>query len=266
MAENNNEIDIISDFLSKVSDRENIVNSNLNINGVNVIDFILNANIPKDQKADFIGDCLLLDIDRGQLNEERIAGILNIGYSETSKSVLYKYNDDEVFKSDVRKVLASDLIDRDVFISTIKIMRDDISTHSEDMIFYIANKNDFIADKDNDKMFVMLLMLNKNVLEENKNDIVETLAKKSNPKLFKMLISSKLNAASLNDNNENLLFFIDGENAESISNKVKISLEAGVDQNHLNNDGLTAYEKNKKIAPVKIEFKKSKVKKNQMSM
>ena len=101
-------------------------------------------------------------------------------------------------------------------------------------------------------MFLLLLVHDKSpVSEKDKKEFEEflsfSMAEKANPKLFKMLLSTKINMHSVNELNENGLFYLNGKNNEVIKEKYKLLTENGIDKSLKNVNGQTYLEKNTKL-------------------
>lgn len=244
-----NKIDIINEKISSLAEKETIENKDLLINGnEKITDLIFNIE-DQDLKFNLLADLMLLNI---KFNKADIFEIVKTNDKNIIFSVLdNNKNDKETSLNIVNAAIDSD-ISKENFLMISRSVMNIVVENSRDIIKNYVNEKSYISEKDNDKMFLLLLVHDKSpVSEEDKKEFEEflsfSMAEKANPKLFKMLLSTKINMHSVNELNENGLFYLNGKNNEVIKEKYKLLTENGIDKSLKNVNGQTYLEKNTKL-------------------
>jgi hypothetical protein len=156
---------------------------------------------------------------------------------------------DEVMVKNMVLSLMDENVNKDTFLQISRAFMNTVTDNARDLISNFVDKSNYISEKDNDKLFLLLLVHDKSPINKEEKDNFEkflsfSMAEKANSKLFKMLLSTKVNMHFVNELNENGLFYLNGKNNDVIKDKHKILIESGIDTTLKNINGQSYFEKN----------------------
>lgn len=229
----------IEEKISSLSEKESISKTDLDFNGENILDVVLNMPNKGVIKPSLLSDLIMLDVDNGRNDEFFYTKLLETNNIDLVEMIIDKNPEDNKLGLNLLKASLSEEVDSSIFRYLSRKFNNDIIENKSELLDSVLSIKQ-TKNTNDDKIFMLLL-----VNHEDKNDFVlENIVKNTNPKVLKILLSSKLNFNKINNKNETLLFYVDGHNKEEINTKAKLLIESGVDKDVLNIDGLTAFEAN----------------------
>lgn len=238
-------VESVNEKISTLTEKETINIEDLYIDDESIADIVFNIN-DNELKLNLLADLMLLDV---KFNQEDTLKILQTNDKNIISSMIINNKNDEVMAKNMILSLMDENINKETFLLVSRSFMNVVTNNARDVISTFVNNSTYINEKDNDKLFLLLLVHDKSPISNEDKDNFEkflsfNMAEKANAKLFKMLLSTKINMHSVNELNENGLFYLNGKNNETIKEKHKILIESGIDVSLKNKEGKSYLEKN----------------------
>lgn len=237
--------DTILGKIEQISELQEIKDSDLLLGEESVLDLVL--QMPNsEEKFGLFADLTLLNVDKGRTDVFFMRQLLDMNNGEIIQSVIDKNKNENGFSLAILKAAFEHGTMKDINNLVCKNFSDGVVENANILLKHVLMQP-YIDERDNDKIFVLLLANDRMTDKLDNEFIIKNVAKNASPKILKLLLSSQMDLNQPDLNNENALFFVDGKSEEEIKKKVGLLVESGIDKEIKNINGLTAFEANRNI-------------------